>query len=167
MNLGSDGNSQCRLKNRYFAAYGGDLSENLCNGADLYLTTVPVGCGCIPSPTEECRYDVTQQSDDSKCFICDADDLIAGNSQCDDCQQCLSTCNRCSASVSMFDPSVESDECCVGGVDDDCEAGSPLDTRTNAYCCFVMMDNEDSSCRASCAKKCSKRPTSFASAMVE
>lgn len=157
LNLGSDGNAQCQLQNNYFAAYGGDLSENLCNGADLYLSTVPAGCGCIPSPTEECRYDRTQQTGESKCFICDADDLIAGNAQCDECQECLSTCNRCAESVSMFDPSVERDECCVAGVDDDCEAGSSLDTKTNAYCCFEFMDTNDSSCRASCAKKCSKK----------
>ena len=159
LNLGSDGNAQCRLQNKYFAAYGGDLSENLCNGADLYLTAVPAGCGCIPSPTEECRYDVTQQTDDSKCFICDADDLINGDTHCDDCAACLSSCNSCAGTVSMYDPFVDPSQCCHGSVDSGCDAGSAHDSTTNAFCCFEMMDAKDSSCRASCAAQCTKSST--------
>jgi len=155
LDLDGLGGTQCSVQNKYFAALGGDLSGNLCNGADLHLMSVPAGCGCIPSAWEECRYDKGEQSEDSKCFICDADDIIKDNTQCKGCEECLSSCNSCVDSVSVFDPFIGAQSCCMGGMGD-CESGSAQDINTNAYCCFEYMDEIDSSCRASCVKKCTK-----------
>jgi len=172
LNLDGLGGTQCSIQNKYFAALGGDMSGNLCNGADLHLTSVPAGCGCIPSALEECAYDPGEQTEDSKCFICDADDLIKDNAQCKGCEECLLSCNSCVDSVSMFDPFIEAGTCCIGGTGD-CESGSAHDINTNAHCCFEHMDSNDSSCRASCAKKCTKlndgemTSAAFAAAVME
>jgi hypothetical protein len=155
LSLDSLGNTQCRVQNNYFAAYGGDLSGNFCVGADMHLFDVPVGCGCIPSSATSCQYDPQEQTADSKCFICSADNIIDGDVECSGCKDCLASCNSCAISVTLFNPAAVSSECCIGG-SGDCEAGSAHDINTNAFCCFEQMDADDASCRGSCAAACAK-----------
>lgn len=116
-----------------------DATGNVCSGVEVSLTAVPNGCGCQPSETEPCTYDKDLQTDEARCFICDAADLIVstigGSEPCDECKSCLNAC-------------------------DGCVGANTTDTIDEMKACLssneMNEDNTDPECRESCSSVCTK-----------
>jgi len=87
---------ECNLQNDFYPTFIG--SGNACAGVEV-VHNVPSGCGCVPSRETSCAYDPSEQSLDSRCYVCDNDDLlIARNDEdhpCYECRICMKTCGAC------------------------------------------------------------------------
>jgi hypothetical protein len=64
-------------------------------------TAAPNGCGCKPNSDSLCTYDSNEGSNATRCFVCDAEDILAEilasragrlGGVCDNCFSCLKTC---------------------------------------------------------------------------
>jgi len=96
---------ECNLQNDFYPTFIG--SGNSCAGVEV-VHNIPSGCGCVPSRETSCAYDPSEQTLDSRCYVCDNDDLlIAHNDEdhtCYDCRICMKTCDACvGASKSLED----------------------------------------------------------------
>ena len=110
----------------------GQGSGNTCSGVEVSLTAVPNGCGCQPGRLTPCTYDSALQTDESRCFLCDADDLLNvtdSTSYCADCQACLYDCGTCVNATATT-------------------------TRTDMITCLSSMDDANATCRAGCSQRC-------------
>lgn len=86
------GNSECILDNSFFAAVAG-TGSSCANSINVGVTGMPPECGCNPDRAAPCTYDGSQKQPDLSCFLCNANDLAAG--QCPACNLCLSNANSC------------------------------------------------------------------------
>ena len=114
------------------AVLGGDGSGNTCSGVEVSLTAVPNGCGCQPSRLTPCTYDSSLQTNETRCFLCDADDLLNvtdSTSYCADCQACLYDCGTCVNATTTND-------------------------RDSMRTCLSSMDDANATCRAGCSQRC-------------
>jgi len=91
------GNSECILDNSFFAAVAG-TGSSCANSVNVGVTGMPPGCGCKPDRAAPCTYDGSKKQADLSCFLCNANDLAAG--QCPACNLCLSNTNSCITSSS-------------------------------------------------------------------
>lgn len=120
----------------YFAVL--DTTGNVCSGVEVSLTAVPNGCGCQPSETEPCTYE-SNPTDDNRCFICDADDLLSDGGDCDDCKTCLIT------------------ECTGTGTDTVSVFGNCTSSITTTDAMANCLDNAGpAECREKCSSACTK-----------
>ena len=111
---------------------GGEGSGNTCSGVEVSLNAVPNGCGCQPNQSTPCTYDSSLQTDETRCYICDADDLLNvtdSTSNCADCQTCLYDCGTCVNATATND-------------------------RNSMIGCLDSMDDVDDTCRAGCSQRC-------------
>jgi len=121
----------------YFQLLAIDGTGNTCSGVEISLHATPNGCGCQPSETEPCTYNPAERSLDDWCYVCNADELVKGNSSgsdpCDVCKACLSNCHSC----------VEA-------------ASSTADMMTCLASDAMNTGNTDPECRENCSNVCTK-----------
>jgi hypothetical protein len=114
-----------------------DGTGNTCSGVEISLHATPNGCGCQPSETEPCTYNPAERSLDDWCYVCNADELVRGNTSgsdpCDVCKACLSNCHSC----------VEGASSTAGMMT--CLASDAMNT-----------GNSDPECRENCSNVCTK-----------
>ena len=87
------GGSECLLGNSFLAAVAGTGSSCTTNSVSVGITATPPGCGCTPNRAAPCTFDGSKKQADLSCFICDANDLAAG--ECPACNVCLGNSNNC------------------------------------------------------------------------
>jgi len=149
---------QCQMQYNYFAGFEGQ--GDYCSGVEINPNAVPNGCGCQPDEDTACTYNQADQSAHSKCYLCDATDLIeiqeematsgvtVTDNYCQPCQDCLKAecCSaaNCLDSITFFDVAF----------------GGQCSDMSNAYCCFKAMDAQSTgnnpSCRTKCNNECTK-----------
>jgi hypothetical protein len=81
------------LGNSFLAAVAGTGSSCTTNSVSVGITATPPGCGCTPNRAAPCTFDGSKKQADLSCFICDANDLAAG--ECPACNVCLGNSNNC------------------------------------------------------------------------
>ena len=114
---------ECLLQNGYFPGWGG--SGDSCSGVEVSATATPNGCGCQPTWSSPCTFDTSGRSDDDKCFITRADELLdtkitemAAASRTDaqessiQCQTCMANLASCVNDEGQED--VHAMQSCIG-----------------------------------------------------